>query len=237
MTILSFLRAAGKKISFLWFTEIPTLGEVSPSCNPELWIEVRMYDRTLTLCLFFFCNALGWSQTPPDRTTPKTRPDIYAGYSYLPVNFWKGSVNIYGGENGWNAGFDAPVIKGIAGTADIAQYYSSYSSTDSSNALTFLAGPRFFIPVGSSRIRPFADVLVGGAHIGYTGFDGYTPFKTNTSFAFSADGGLDYRLNRHLLLRAQGGYLHTSFSTSDSEVQQYATPSRPRISTGIVYQF
>jgi len=196
-----------------------------------------MHGRNLSLCLLLVTGTLSWSQVQPVHTSTTQEIDVYAGYSYLPVNVWKGSVNIYGGESGWNAGVDAKVYKWLSVTGDFAEYFSTYSSTDSSRTLTAMVGPRFFLPLRSSRIRPFGDVLIGVAHVSYTGFDGYTPFSTSTSFAWSADGGIDFGLSRHFALRAQGGYLRTGFRTSDSEVQQYVVPSHPRISAGVVYRF
>jgi len=173
-------------------------------------------------CCFFFC-ALGWSQS---------RIDVFGGYSYSPNSF----AFLGGGENGWNAGLDFKVLRWVAVTGDVGQFYGTYGSRPSENwtTTTFMAGPRVFLPLPEAdRITPFGHFLLGGVR---ETFEGGSAFQ-NPSFAWMLGGGLDYRLTRHFSLRAEGDYLHTQIKTIDNQLQNQMHNSHPKLSVGAVYRF
>ncbi len=195
-----------------------------------------MLRTKLATFLLFMFSTLAWSQAQSASPAPKSSLSIFGGYSYLPTNFYQGSGKVFGGEGGWNAGLDLGLFKQIAFTADFAQIFSSYDLGATTDTVTFLLGPCVSVPLGKpSKIAPFGDFLIGGAHIGASGF-GSTFFLTSTSFAWSADGGIDARLMKHLSLRVQGGYLRTAFVTADNQLQQDTPAGHVRLLTGIVYR-
>jgi opacity protein-like surface antigen len=172
-------------------------------------------------------SALAWSQNAPSRI------EVFGGYSYTSSNFaWTGN-----GENGWNAGAALNAYKWIGFKADFAQYRYSYFECcpDHSTTTTFLFGPQVSIPLPrESRIRPFGEFLIGGAHITYN-VNSNNFFKQGTSFAWAVGGGLDFRLSNHFWLRGEGDYLHNHFITEDNQL--HVADSRARIVTGLVFRF
>jgi len=72
-------------------------------------------------------------------------------------------------------------------------------------AHNFLFGPRVSLQV--QRFRPFAEFLVGGAHISRS--NGIS--DSNTSFANGLGGGLDYRIAGPVTLRGQLDWINTRF--------------------------
>src|SRR5260370_4378198 len=113
-----------------------------------------------------------------------------------------------------NGGFHRirqPLARGITG--DFGAYHASPFGV-SANTYTFLVGPRFSYR-HSERAAPFAQVLVGGAHLtaGATGISAST-----SGFAWSAGGGIDLGLSRHLAFRPQFDYIgiHAAGGTLNS---------------------
>jgi hypothetical protein len=85
----------------------------------------------------------------------------------------------------------------------------------------FLFGPRGSVSLG--KIRPFAEALIGAAHLVNQGIG------SDTSFATAIGGGLDYKLIPHFAWRVQGDYVRSTLFRS--------TQNNVRISTGIVVRF
>lgn len=147
------------------------------------------------------------------------RAEVSASYSFLRlgvsngVNQNGGSVSVAGNFNRW---------LGMVG--DVGAYHTSQSGV-TLNTYTYMVGPRFSLR-DSGRITPFVQVLAGGAHntAAAGGFSG-----SANSFAFSAGGGADLALSRHIALRPQFDYigLHSQGSTLNSL----------RSSIGIVFRF
>jgi opacity protein-like surface antigen len=187
-----------------------------------------MLRKTLLCCFLVLLSALAWSQNAPSRI------EVFGGYSYTSSNFaWTG-----GGENGWNAGAALNAYKCIGFKADFAQYRYSYFDCcpqDHSTTTTFLFGPQVSIPLPkASRIRPFGEFLIGGAHI-TNNVNGNNLFEQSTSFAWALGGGLDFRLSNHFWLRGEAEYLHTHFIPEDNQL--HVADSRARIVTGLVFRF
>ena len=214
-------------------SSIATIGPEAAICPVRSSVMLNpkgrnMLQKTLLCCFLVLFGGLAWSQIAPSRI------EIFGGYSYTSSNFaWTGN-----GENGWNAGAGVNAYKWIGFKADFAQYRYTYFACcpqDHSTTTTFLFGPQVSIPLPrASRIRPFGEFLIGGAHIAYN-VNSNNFFKQGTSFAWAGGGGLDFRLSNHFWLRGEGDYLHNHFITSDDQL--HVSNSRARIVTGLVFSF
>ncbi len=97
---------------------------------------------------------------------------------------------------------------------------------------TFLFGPRVSFSIGP--FRPFAHVLVGGAHLSEhmsvtVPAIGGSFSNPETAFATALGGGVDYKLIKGIAWRLQADDLRTSFSNSSQH--------NLRFTTGIVLRF
>ena len=157
--------------------------------------------------------------------------NVFFGYSYFNTNLSSISRS---NTNGWNASVEGKIIPWVGIVGDFDAHYGSQSFSvpcpDIPGGCTlnadftehnYLFGPR--ISVSVSKIRPFAEVLVGAAHVHVNGV------TSDTSFATAVGGGLDYELIPLLAWRFQGDYIHTHFFST--------TQNNVRLSTGIVVHF
>jgi len=154
--------------------------------------------------------------------------NMFFGYSYYNTNLTGGRSSL----NGWNASLEVKVLPLIGIVGDFSAGYGSLSAeactapqldcgafTGNISQYNFLFGPR--VSVQAEKIRPFAEVLFGGAHVNVAG--------SNNSFATAIGGGLDYKFAYLFAWRFQGDYVHTHlYAISQNNV---------RISTGIVVRF
>ena len=185
-------------------------------------------------------SAPAWSQAADAHPVPRSPFSLYAGYALL-------APNIFGNpsESGWNTGIDIGITRSVAAAVDFSQYFFDYGVRDANTTPLFvMAGPRVCAPVGNAgKLRLFADFLAGGGFI-QTGRSRNYPaipanpglFAGSTSSAWNAGGGVDIRAANHLWVRGQAGYMHTDFTTWDSEVQRSAPPGHARITIGILYR-
>jgi len=168
--------------------------------------------------------------------------NVFLGFSYERTN----SSALRGSDlftttlshpnlHGWEASFEGKMVPFLGIVADVSGHYGSQSFTEltpegpqnvdvTGHEQEYLVGPRLSIPV--SKFTPFAEVMVGAAHI-HTG--GTIPGPSNTSFAYAVGGGLDYRLLGPVAARVEGDYLRTKFFSS--------TQRNLRLSAGIVFRF
>ncbi len=136
--------------------------------------------------------------------------EVFLGYSYMranPSTSGDDSFNLNGGD-----GSVSYYVKPWLGlTADFGGYYvGQIGSTGVNSTLsTYLFGPRVRLP-GTSRLRPFAQLLVGGAHA--TGSAAFAGASTHNAFAMGVGTGLDVPIARHIGVRLfQVDYLPTWF--------------------------
>ena len=181
-------------------------------------------------------GAPAWSQASDTHPVPRSEFSLYAGYSLLAPNIY----NNYSSESGWNAGIDIGIVRNVDAVVDFSQYFSTYDYQLSINTTPFfvMAGPRVWAPLGNEgKLRLFADFLAGGGVI-QTGRTRLGPglFASSTSLAWNAGGGVDIRAANHLWVRGRAGYMHTQFTTWDSEIQRSAPPGHARIVIGILYR-
>jgi hypothetical protein len=156
-----------------------------------------------TIALLIF-SAVGVAQVP-------TSGNVFIGYSYNRANFSGNGINL----SGWTGALEGKVAPFFGIVADLSgEYGSGVSQTN------VLFGPRVSTSIG--RIRPFAHVLIGVAHMSGGG-------DSDTSFGDAIGGGIDYKLIKVIGWRFQGDLLQTRFFGD--------TQNDFRFSTGVVVHF
>jgi hypothetical protein len=186
----------------------------------------------------------------PGEGTPKV--ELFLGYSYLravpllaagnrmeTLNGGSTSIafnlNRYFGVVGDFGGFNATELELTGAGANPAGVNNA-----SGNALTYLAGPRLSFRK-YDRVTPFAQVLVGGIHASAVTLSGCTgvlctPLPMENAIAFTAGGGLDIKVQRHLAIRAiQAEYMATRFANLSTGYRQIQNDMR--LSSGLVLRF
>jgi len=173
--------------------------------------------------LSLFLTELASAQIP-------TSGNLFFGYSYYNTNLTGSRSSL----NGWEGSVEGKILPFIGIVGDFSGHYGSENfavctapildcvifNTDVSQH-NYLFGPRVSVSVG--KVRPFAEVMIGAAHV-----NAHT-VRSDTSFATAVGGGLDYKLIKIVAWRFQGDYVHSHvFNTAQNNV---------RLSTGIVLRF
>ena len=161
-----------------------------------------------------------------------SKADLFLGYSYGrigPRTSGIGNFNINGGTSSiaWNLRDSFGIV------ADFAGYrVGKINGLDpDSSAFTYLFGPRFSYR-RRKNITPFAQVLIGGAHVSQNLL---LPSTSRNALAMTLGGGVDANLRNHLALRlGQLEYFLTRFQEIGNNRQ---AQSNLRFSTGIVFRF
>jgi outer membrane protein OmpA-like peptidoglycan-associated protein/opacity protein-like surface antigen len=169
--------------------------------------------KVLTLVIGSLAVSGALAQSKPQfKLLDATRYDFSAGYSNIRANAPPGECQCFD----LNGGF----VSGSVHLTDWLRIAGEFTGghRDKISPLgqgltltTFTAGPQ--ISHRFRRFRPYGEVLVGGAH----GSDSYFPSQTSSStsassFAISTGGGLDYKLNPRVSVRAfDVQYLRTTF--------------------------
>jgi len=105
-----------------------------------------------------------------------------------------------------------------------------------STLFTYVFGPRFSYR-GYKKVTPFAQVLVGGAHITDVTSAGVTLAKGENAFAMTVGGGLDWNVTKLVAIRVgQVEYALTKFSNPFSLTGASGTQNNLRVSAGIVFR-
>lgn len=167
------------------------------------------------------------------------------------------------GMNGWNGSVAVSMNRWFSFATDFSGYYHGSSAsattietispcpicgTQGSTSMNTLVGPKIhnflFGPQFSyrgSKMRPFAQFLVGGEHVHATRMQrtvistGILPPSTivesghiaETGFAMALGGGVDFAIRRNLAWRLQADYLTSQAGLAQNHV---------RVSTGLVWQ-
>jgi hypothetical protein len=143
-----------------------------------------------------------------------TKGNVFFGYSYNRAEVVSNdAINL----NGWNASLEGNFLPWIGIVGDLGGTYGDHVGEHN-----YLFGPRASLRVG--RYRPFAELLIGAAHINIA-----NGTATDTSFANAVGGGLDYQVFGPVSVRGQLDWIHTRFfSNGQNDV---------RFSTGIAVHF
>jgi opacity protein-like surface antigen len=162
----------------------------------------------------------------------QSKVDVFVGYSYMQVNPGVSGVDNFH-LNGGSASVAYHANSWLSGVADFGGYTNGniLNSGVSGTISTYLFGPRVSYR-HFGRVTPFGQVLFGVARADASAFG---TSGSQTGFAMTAGGGVDYQLMRHLALRpVQAEYLLTRFDNGISETQNQ---NNLRISAGVVFRF
>ena len=159
--------------------------------------------------------------------------NVFVGYSYLNTD----AAARRGSLNGWEGSLEGKFfpIPFLSVVADFSANYGTLNFTPpgvtcpttgcptsiNSHVDNLLFGPRVGFSVG--KWRPFAEGLVGFAHINTNGLG------SDTSFSSGVGGGLDYKIIRLVAWRFEADYLHSQLFNK--------TENNFRFSTGPVIRF
>ena len=153
--------------------------------------------------------------------------EVSGSYQYVRFNPGAGApaINCDGGAGSFGAYLKANL--GIIGEFGGCKV-TGLTSGASANEMNYLFGPRLYFPTRHGRVFPFVQALFGGERFS-AGVSGVGSGSTN-SFAFTAGGGADITLTRHVSWRAiQVEYLYTHFGG--------ATQNNLRLQSGLVWRF
>ena len=170
--------------------------------------------------------------------------DVFGGYSYLNFNMPTNNITSFASSssqrlalNGWGFSASVGLFHHLAFEADISGHSLSNCGGTGSNCsnLSYMFGPRFNIGDRSSRITGFVHGLVGQDRMDLPeqqAIQGQT--VSDSSVAFAAGGGVDYRLFRHIGIQlGPADYIYTHHLSADAVASQ----SSIRVSGGIVFRF
>jgi len=131
--------------------------------------------------------------------------DASVGYSYFYLG---GGADL--SQNGISGSIAYKPIPFLGIVGDFGGYHASPGGV-SLNTYTFLFGPRIILH-NPTRVTPFFQFLEEAGHL-TTGNGG----PSNTNFAYSVGGGVDFGVLPHLALRPQLDYvgLHNSGGTAN----------------------
>jgi hypothetical protein len=211
---------------------------------PQLDIEESLtLKRTLLLSLLAVVPVAlmplaAAGKIAPDRKPategdqPSYKYEVFAGFGYTGLNQVNNSRS---GLMGVNLSVTRDWGKYFGITADGAYYkYAIKTGNPGTPSVdTVLFGPVIHAEL-LGRTSMFVHALLGGAH---TGGESMTP---NISFAGGMGGGLEYRLSKHLAVRASGDYIASSFSVSGNSPSLGYSPHKvwnPHAAFGVVYKF
>jgi len=168
---------------------------------------------------FFFALGILGLSVSATQVQELAPADLSVGYSFHREGFIDG-INANGGA----VAFTGYANRWLGITGDFGAYHASPFGI-SANTYTYLVGPRFAYR-NSDRIVPFAQVLVGGAHL-TAGASGVS--ASTNGFAWSAGGGVDLGLTHHLAFRPQFDYIGIRVGSN--------TLDTVRASASIVFRF
>ncbi|HEY1984207.1 MAG TPA: hypothetical protein VGG85_02295 [Terracidiphilus sp.] len=167
-----------------------------------------------------------------ERTEPTYKYEVFAGFGYTSLN--QVNQSRYG-LIGVNIAVTRDFGRYFGITADGAYYGSSLGTGNPGKPTvdSILGGPVLHAPL-YGKVNGFVRALLGGEH---TGGEGMTP---SVSFAGGAGGGLEYVWSPHLVIRASGDDIASSFSVTNNTPQLgYSANKRwnSRATIGVAYRF
>ena len=158
--------------------------------------------------------------------------DVGAAYTYVRTNLLPGcdcfSTNGGSGQVQFRLSSRLSLLGDVTVTHHGGVTVNQYDLTQT----IFTGGLRYFPTSGHLKIRPFGDVLLGGAHAGGTLSPANTGYGGSTTFAFQTGGGVQYPLSaRWALVPIQAEYLLTTFGNGADNRQNDL-----RLSVGVLFR-
>jgi hypothetical protein len=193
----------------------------------------------LGIFLLLLPCAFAASEAQTNKTGPKRGVEVFGGYSYLYLNIVSsgGAAAIPSGS-GFNAGLDVRAYRPISLVAEVSVFPTPAGTCNCLGnpiGTTFVFGPRYSFPLReSSRLRPFAGVLIGGSTYVASNHDVY---GNNISFAYDLQGGLDYRLTPRFAIRGVGAYVHSTLASNSESGFAPSVYPRAQFDVDLVYRF
>lgn len=152
--------------------------------------------------------------------------EVAGNYQYVRFNPGNGAngLNCHGGSGSAAAYLTSEI--GVVGEFGACKV-TGLPTGATAHEMDYLFGPRVYFH-SHGRVFPFVQTLLGGERFS-AGLSGVGSGSTN-AFAWTAGGGADVTLTKHVSLRAiQVEYLYTHFSG--------ASQNSVRIQSGLVYRF
>jgi opacity protein-like surface antigen/outer membrane protein OmpA-like peptidoglycan-associated protein len=201
--------------------------------------------------------AASMDKATPDSRGPSYTPRVewFVGYSYLRAvpEFAAGNRMVYlnGGSTSIAFNFNRyfGLVGDFGGFGDTTLMLTDPNENPSTlvnpkhnssgTVYTYLFGPRLSFRK-FDRVTPFAQALFGGIHAGAVSpsdCTGVCPgLPVENSFAFTAGGGLDVKVNHHFAIRViQAEYMMTRFDNFTTGAT--AGQNDIRLSAGLVFRF
>jgi hypothetical protein len=169
--------------------------------------EDLMIVGRISLALLLLSGALARSQGHPATESQFRRYEIYGGAAFTGSN---PSGATFGG--GFGGGGNFTRWAGVLGEFTLVR--GSCCVVNNITVTDYLVGPRIAKPFSAaSHVSPFADFLFGGQTLNNSSNHHAWAYGNGSGPAIAADGGLDLRLTSRLMLRGQGGFVHSQFVT------------------------
>jgi hypothetical protein len=185
-----------------------------------------MYFCKISVSLLLLTCSLASCQVSPHReSADPTTGSIFVGAAFTSNNPANGTVGIGGG-----ASFHVYRMLEIAGEVD--SYFGSPGVANSTTLLDYLVGPRISFN-RNSRLSPFADFMAGGQSLHNSSTQHSYFYANGGGAALAGDGGVDIRLTRHMAVRAEAGFIHSTFATPPTTTSN----NRMRAASLLVFRF
>ena len=196
---------------------------------------ITLPRRFALLLAMILMAAAGFAQVP-------TAGNVFLGYTLNHADVGWGTT---GNLSGWELSAEGKVAPFVGIVGDLGATYGSTpiptadlfggtgNTSTQTRVVTFMVGPRASFSVG--KFRPFAQVLVGGAHLHQV-----VQYKNDYSYGQSDwtdafGGGVDYQIRSRIAVRVQGDDLQTRFH--NDYPMHPGRKDNARISAGIVLKF
>jgi opacity protein-like surface antigen len=194
-------------------------------------MEANLAKRfVILMAVLLLAAAAAMAQAP-------TSSNVYFGWTMNHANAGFGTT---GNINGWQISAEGKIAPFLGMVADLSESYGSMpvpnsvyfggsgTTSTQSRIVTYMVGPRVSVSVG--KFRPFAQVLVGGAHL-HQDLSQYAAAYSwsESEVADAFGGGVDYKVFKSLAVRVQGDVLQTRFHQGHQHDE--------RIGSGLVIRF
>lgn len=202
-------------------------GRQALCCDSIREKRINMRKLSILLVAVFAFTSVLFAQQDSQESTPATKSELFAGYSYLHSNLQNESLGS-AGLNGLTLQYTRFVLNNVGITADVTRATASniQQGQNSVTRYTYLFGPTYEVR-SNSALTPYVHVLFGSDH---ERFDVSQEYDVSTnSLAIAFGGGFDANMNNHIAFRlGQFDLIHTNHTTGENHF---------RYSAGVVFKF